>query len=211
MEKEFWRKKWEARDLGFHQERPNPSLVRHIGELGLPKPGRVFVPLCGKTLDIAWLRSKGYLVAGCEIIVTAVEEFFRELDVIPRIEKIGDIHRYHHDGIDLFVGDIFRLTQETLGAVDGVYDRAALVALPKPMRHRYTAHLQEITRGAPQILICYEYDQTRVDGPPFSISPDEVREHYGAERAVLLESSDVPGGMKGKCPARESIWKVKRV
>jgi len=95
----------------------------------------------------------------------------------------------------------------TLGSIDAIYDRAALVALPQEMRIRYTAHLTEITDKAPQLLITFEYDQSAMEGPPFSVSNEEVNELYGASYDLtLIASVDVPGGLKGRCPAKENAW-----
>jgi thiopurine S-methyltransferase len=105
------------------------------------------------------------------------------------------------------VGDIFALSRTMLGPVDAVYDRAALVAMPETMRPQYTAHLAELTKKAPQLLICYQYDQRVMDGPPFSISHEEINHYYrGIYDLRLLASADVPGGLKGKCPAKEHVW-----
>ena len=99
-----------------------------------------------------------------------------------------------------------------LGAVDAIYDRAALVALPKTMRNRYTTHLTEVTDKAPQLLVTYEYDQSLMDGPPFSISSEEVNQHYKHSYGLdLLVSADVPGGFKGKCAAKETVWLLQNV
>jgi thiopurine S-methyltransferase len=175
--------------------------------LRLAKGSRVFVPLCGKSLDLGWFLSQGDAVAGAELSELAVTQLFAELGVEPRISPIGRLKHYSGTQIDIFVGDIFDLTRELLGRIDAVYDRAALVALPESMRRRYTAHLTAITAIAPQLLICYEYDQAVMDGPPFSVKSEEVHRHYGASyRLKVLESSDVPGGLKGKCPATEMTW-----
>jgi thiopurine S-methyltransferase len=95
--------------------------------------------------------------------------------------------------------------------VDAIYDRAALVALPLEMRKQYTKHLMQITDIAPQFLISYVYDQSAIDGPPFSISKEEVNQHY-AESYNLnhIASTDVVGGMKGKCAAIENVWLLKK-
>lgn len=63
----------------------------------------------------------------------------------PQITQEGEIKHYSAENIDMFTGDIFELSSEMLGPVDAIYDRAALVALPKEMRKRYAGHLTEIT------------------------------------------------------------------
>src|SRR5262249_2938954 len=157
---------------------PNPLLVKYFNELSLAKCSRIFVPLCGKTLDISWLLSKGYPVAGAELSQIAIEQLFMELGMQPEISTVGGVEQWSSNNLDIFVGDIFALSRKMLGPVDAVYDRAALVAFPEEMRKRYTAHLTEITGKAPQLLISYDYDQSKMDGPPFSVSNEEVERHY---------------------------------
>jgi thiopurine S-methyltransferase len=211
MDARFWHDRWANNEIGFHKSEANPLLVKYFNELALAKGSRVFVPLCGKTLDIPWLLSNDYRVAGAELSAIAIEQLFAELGTTPAIEKSGGIDHYHANNIDIFVGDIFDVTRTMLGPVDAMYDRAALVALPENLRIQYTAHVAEITDHAPQLLICYEYDQRVTEGPPFSISHEEVRRHYGHRYNVtLLTSTDVPGGLKGKCTATEHVWLLRK-
>jgi len=210
MDAGFWHQKWESNDIAFHQAEANPLLVKYFPELSLARGGRIFLPLCGKTRDIAWLLSKGYRVAGAELSQIAVEQLFQGLGVAPQIAEAETARRYSAENLDIFCGDIFHLSRKMLGPVDAVYDRAALVALPKDMRGRYTAHLMEMTAQAPQLLICYDYDQNMMEGPPFSISNQEVRQHYEGRYALrLVATADVPGGLKGKCAAKENVWLLK--
>lgn len=211
MEKSFWHQRWEKNEIGFHAPEANPGLVRYFKELSLPENSRVFIPLCGKTLDIGWLLSKGHRVAGAELSRIAIEQLFQELGVVPRITKAGPLEHFRAENLDIFVGDLFELEKGLLGPVDAVYDRAALVALPPEMRVRYTKHLMAITDKAPQLLICYEYDQSLAPGPPFSVPPEEVQRHYqGPYRTALLANDPVPGGLRGKVEAKESVWSLKR-
>ncbi len=207
MDAHFWHQRWHTNEIPFHERTANPLLLRHFPTLALANGARVFVPLCGKSLDLGWLRSRGHAVTGAELSELAVQQLFAELGLDPSIAELGHVRRYRAARIDVFVGDIFQLTREMLGPVDAVYDRAALVALPAEMRRRYAAHLTDITAHAPQLLVCYEYDQTLLSGPPFSVDRNELQGHYGeSHRLTLLESTDVAGGLKGKCPATEQVW-----
>ena len=207
MDAKFWHQRWGKNEIGWHETRVNPLLVQHFNELGLEKGSRIFIPLCGKTLDISWLHAQGYRIAGAELSKVAIEQLFTELGVQPNISALGEGEQWSAKHIDIFVGDIFALSTKTLGHVDGIYDRAALVAFPEDMRNRYARHLIEITAKAPQLLICYDYDQRCIDGPPFSIPDEEVKRQYAsAYQLKLLSSTEVPGGLKGKCPANEKAW-----
>jgi thiopurine S-methyltransferase len=210
MEAHFWHQKWQRGDIGFHQAQANPLLVRHLDDLRLQPDARVFLPLCGKTLDIAYLLDRGYRVAGAELSELAVQALFDSLNLRPTIQQVGTLKLYRGPSIDIYAGDVFSLDALTLGGIDAIYDRAALVALPADMRKRYAAHLAEISRGAPQLLISYTYDQTLIDGPPFSITTDEVERLYGDNyRPTVLATYEVEGGLKGKVPATETVWLLK--
>jgi thiopurine S-methyltransferase len=207
----FWHRKWEEGEIGFHESDVNKLLVSYLHHLSLVKGDCVFVPLCGKTLVISWLLANGYRVAGAELSRIAIEQLFAELGVKPEISVAGSMDRYSAPNIDIFVGDIFDLSSEILGPVDAVFDRAALVALPDKMRNRYAVHLMNITDRAPQLLICYEYDQGSMAGPPFSVSNEEIRQHYSdSYELTLVSSTDLPGGLKGRCSAKENVWLLKK-
>lgn len=178
MQADFWHERWKSNNIGFHLDTVNPLLVEFIGELNLTPNQRIFLPLCGKTHDIAWLLAQGYRVVGIELSKTAITQLFESLGVEPQISKHGRFRLYSAKSLAIWQGDFFALTASLLGKVDAVYDRAALVALPLEMRQEYTGHLRIISNAAPQLLICSEYDQTLRDGPPFSVSSDEVSAHY---------------------------------
>ncbi len=211
MDAKFWHDRWASNEIGFHKNEANPLLVNYIDELSLRNGGRLFLPLCGKTLDIGWLLSRGYRVAGAELSAVAIEQLFAELGVTPTITRVGALDHYRAPQLDIFMGDIFQVTPELLGPVDAIYDRAALVALPQDMRARYAAHLTTLTAQAPQLLISFEYDQHAMEGPPFSVTEEEIRQHYGRRYAItVLTSLDVPGGLKGRCPATERVYLLKK-
>lgn len=209
MEADFWHERWENAQIGFHEGEVNRMLAAHLGALSIAPGSRIFLPLCGKTRDIAWLLAKGYRVVGAELSEIAVQQLFDELPLVPKVTRTGPLKRYAAEDIDILVGDIFDLTPEVLGPVDAVFDRAALVALPEEMRGRYTNHIATVTQRAPQLLVTFEYDQSVMKGPPFSLSQSEVEDRYGAHYDItLLADAEVQGGLKGVCPAREKALRL---
>ncbi|MCL4165555.1 UNVERIFIED_CONTAM: hypothetical protein GTU68_005190, partial [Idotea baltica] len=169
MEADFWHERWSNNEIGFHENEVNPLLVDHINDLNLAEDSRIFLPLCGKTRDIAWLHSQGYKVVGIELSEHAVKQLFQDLGQTPEITQIGELSLYSIEDIEIYVGDFFNLSKEQLGKIDAVYDRASLIALPDTMRGQYAKHLVAITANVPQLLITLEYDQSALNGPPFSI------------------------------------------
>ena len=212
MNANFWHQKWEQGDIGFHKTEANPLLIEHFEKLNLAKGSRVFLPLCGKSRDCEWLLTCGYRVVGAELSELAINELFKELGVTPEISKIGKLTRYSAKGIDMLVGDIFNVSAEYLGPIHAIYDRAALVALPAFIRQQYTSHLMNITNAAPQLLISYEYNQLLMDGPPFSVNANEVKQHYGATYHLKsVDIKNVAAGLKGKVASVETAWLLQKI
>lgn len=210
MDPDFWHAKWQSNQIGFHNDQVHPMLARHFPTLGLAGDARVFLPLCGKTRDIEWLLAQGCRVAGAELSQTAIEQLFDELGRAPEVTDLGPITRYSTERIDIFVGDIFDLDDATLGPIDAVYDRAALVALPANIRVRYAAHMTDITARTRQLLISFEYDASTVSGPPFPVDGTEIAALYPRTEARLIETRRVDG-LKGVTPAHELVWHLDRV
>jgi len=211
VDSEFWKERWEKNQIGFHLDEVNPMLVKHFDSLKLKENASIFLPLCGKTLDMQWLLSKGYNIIGAELSELAIQQLFDELQVKPDVSTNSNFKVYQARNLKIFVGDIFNLVDEVLGPIDAVYDRAALVALPFSLREKYTIHLRELTKEIPQLLINFTYDQNLMNGPPFSVSAEEIKEHYSKSYKIdLLESKEVEGKFKGKVYAQEMAWLLKK-
>lgn len=192
MQESFWLERWQSNQIGFHARQVNPLLVRHWPSVANDPNIPVLVPLCGKSLDIAWLAARGHRVVGVELAELAVEAFFAEQGVQPSISHEGAFKVYRHGRISLLCGDFFALQAQHLQGCALFYDRAALIALPTAMRERYVAHLQLILPpGSQGLLVTLDYDQAQMDGPPFSVSDTQVRAWDGKVwDSELLESQD---------------------
>ncbi len=180
MDAEFWKRRWENNETGFHLDEVNPFLPRFWSRLPIPENSRVFVPLCGKSLDLRWLREQGHEVWGVELSPLALQQFFSEQGLRPEIHRVGAFEIWETDGIRLFCGDFFELTPELLGSPSVVYDRASMIALPPTMRPNYARHLQSLVPAcAPRLLVTLDYEQAQMAGPPFAVSEAEVEALYG--------------------------------
>jgi thiopurine S-methyltransferase len=193
MEKEFWLQRWEREEIGFHQDEINPHLQRYWQELFPDRQGKVFVPLCGKSRDMLWLRQRGHHVLGVELSAIAVQAFFRENGYAPQHFDSPGFEHCEADDIHILCGDFFDLRKDDLTGVNFVYDRASLVALPPEMRARYARHLVQILPPGTQILLLtFDYPQAEMPGPPFAVSAGEVESLYAEHASIsLLSGHDV--------------------
>ena len=193
MDADYWCERWAKSETGFHQNEINPHLQRFWPAINLAPGSRVFVPLCGKSRDMLWLRGQGHEVVGVEICPLAVEAFFAESGLQASVTKHGAFSIYQTEGLRLYCGDFFQMTSEDMAGVSAVFDRASLIALPPSMRSVYAAHMQSIlASGVNTLLVTFDYLQHEMHGPPFSVKEPEVRALYETTGEVrLLFSADI--------------------
>ncbi|WP_146345387.1 thiopurine S-methyltransferase [Falsiphaeobacter marinintestinus] len=210
MEETFWQERWREGRIGFHEAKANRLLEAHFPALGLTAGNTVFVPLCGKSLDLDWLLGQGLRVVGIEFSEEAVKEVFTRLGLDPVVQDVGGLKRYENGDLVIFVGDIFALTRDLLGPVAAVYDRAAVVAMAPEDRARYAAHTSDLSGTAQQLVITFDYDQSRMSGPPFAVNADYVADLYGKPYGInRLERSDIKGPMGERTGGgAEEVWLI---
>lgn len=185
MDSQHWLDRWEQHQIGFHQNEINQHLKQFWPELQIPIGTRVFVPLCGKTRDMLWLREQGYDVVAIELSPIAVQDFFSENDLTSVQRSEGGFSVCEIPGIRIFCGDFFDLEPHQLEGVGVVYDRASLIALPPEMRRRYVEKLSQLFPTAINtLLITMDYPQQEMSGPPFSVTMEEVQVLYAGRYEI---------------------------
>jgi len=195
MDAEYWQQKWDEEKIGFHQADTNKRLVTFWPQVSFAERSRakpsgavqescVFVPLCGKSLDMLWLHKQGHQVLGIELSDKAVQAFFSENHLGYDTRQDGQFTYYVGNGdalgITIMVGDYFALTPDHCQPCDAFYDRASMIAMPPDMRERYTDHLATLMpAGSEGLLLTISYDQSRMQGPPFSVTSESVQKLLG--------------------------------
>lgn len=191
MDPSFWLKRWQANEIGFHQDKVQPALVKHWRTLNLPKGARVFVPLCGKSLDMTWLADQGMTVIGSELSELAADAYFSERGQTASVRSVDGFTVKTAGSVEIWCGDFFALKPEHINAT-AAYDRAALVAMPPGMQAQYAAKLAELMpAGSQTLLIGLDYKQDEMKGPPFAIPRAHVDALFDGHFAVsLIEAKD---------------------
>ncbi len=185
MQPDFWLNRWRTAQIGFHQAAVDRHLQAYWPLLKLPPNSPVFVPLCGKSLDLLWLRDVGHSVVGVELSPLALEAFVTEHAIPARRRVLDRFDVFEADGFRLFCGDFFELTPTLLGSVSAVYDRAALISWTPEARESYVKHLTSLTsRGTQMLLTAVEYPPEQMQGPPFPLSRDTIENLYAGRFSV---------------------------
>lgn len=170
-----------------------PGLKKHWANLNISDESVVLVPLCGKSVDLIWLSEHVKKVVGVEVSEKAIQEFFAGQNVVPKTDTFADFTIYTAGNIELWCGDFFKFPKHKYPKFDLIYDKAALVALPKEMRIRYSKKVIELSSEATQILLHhFEYNQNEMNGPPFSVMENEVNLLFGKHFTIsVLEENDI--------------------
>lgn len=169
----------------------------------------MLVPLCGKAYDLIWIEAQGNEVVGVELSEIAVRAFFHENGIEYRLSE-GVPQRFVavDRNISIVCGDYFDVSDAPFSAC---YDRGGLVALPPALRPRYVEHTRSLlTKNPYHLVITLEYDQSAVDGPPFSVPEDEFRSYWPAlERLASYDDLDVPPKFReaGLRSFNEVVWR----
>lgn len=191
MEKSYWSSRWRKNKIGFHASEADDALTRFWHTLGLPDGTTVFVPLCGKSLDMLWLVQQGHYVKGVEFVEKACVQFFSENGMKPKITSHRFGAMYASSKIILWAADVLKLPNSEIAGCDAIYDRAALVALPSDMRIDYINKIADnLKPGTPYLLVVFEYDENIMQGPPFSIREKEIHRLFDNYYTIRLLSSE---------------------
>jgi thiopurine S-methyltransferase len=218
VQPDFWLDRWRTGQIGFHQAAVDRHLQTYWPLLRLPANSAIFVPLCGKSLDLIWLRDFGHAVIGVELSQVAVQSFLMKHGIPAKRRMAGDFDIYEADSFILFCGDYFKLTPALLGSVSAVYDRAALISWIPAARESYVKHLTSLTRAGTQtLLIVVEFPQEQMSGPPFPVTRDTIENlyagHYSIEELGRHEILELEPRLKarGLTELREVCYRVTRL
>ena len=168
-------------ELWLHQLAVNPHLVKFWPNFRLTVEDRVFVPLCGKSLDLLWIARQGHKVVGVELSPVAVRAFFRESKLQPTRRKAGKFTLWESGNVRILCGDFFDLAASDLGHISIVFDRASLTALPDDIRVAYIAQLRRILPASCRMLLLTteEPEEGETQEQPFAVA-DEIASLYAA-------------------------------
>jgi thiopurine S-methyltransferase len=188
LDSRYWRKRWDEGKIGFHRNETNPLLVDFYDRFIDENSRRVYLPLCGKSEDLNWLRNKGLEVHGCDVSSLAFEAFFKENG----LEYESSDHEFRSGNICLHEGDFFALAAEQIGQFDAIYDRAAMVAIEHNRHDDYAKRLLELLEPHGRILLIgFDYDPLEMAGPPFSLSEQNIKTAFHGAKIEQLAETDI--------------------
>ncbi|XP_028397722.1 probable thiopurine S-methyltransferase [Dendronephthya gigantea] len=190
---EDWAKSWDDNRTGWHLDHVNSNLTENIEFLTDGKQNlRIFVPLCGKTLDLLWLVRQGHTVIGVEAVPKAIEDFFKENDISyekKTLDGYGHCFMAFGGKLKIFNCDYFKFNSSLAGGkVDCIWDCNSLGAIPPNDWTQYLQiSLELLNRSHGRILFqAFLYDQDEYAGPPYSVPIEKLSSLLGDSYELQL-------------------------
>nr|CAB3267192.1 thiopurine S-methyltransferase-like [Phallusia mammillata] len=188
-----WDNKWKAEKTMWHRNEVHVDLLKHEKLLDT---GRIFLPLCGKSVDLKYLAEKGHEVVGLEFSEKACDDFFQENGLQFTKRKLVDFAFFQYEAkelkITIFQGDMFDANKSLLGSFDAIWDRGSFVAINESDRPKYAKILCNILKPTGKVLLnSFTYDSTEFGGPPHSADRETVEKVFGSTfKVTFLDSYD---------------------
>lgn len=151
----------------------HPMIKKHLNKLTNQLiPRKLFIPMCGKAVDMAVLARMGHSVVGVEFYELAVQVFFNENNItcskkcVPLLDGI----LYESDEFDLRVywTNILQFNPKLENGFDGVCDRGGLESIDIPLRKKNANVLTSILSKGTNYLLD-TWDRPPGIGPPYYI------------------------------------------
>ncbi|XP_076821491.1 putative thiopurine S-methyltransferase [Clavelina lepadiformis] len=186
MEANDWLKMWETNNIRFHQNSVHPHLVKHEKNV-FSVNSRIYLPLCGKTLDMNYLSEKGHDVVGCEFSEIAILDFFKEHSIAFTCKTVNssghefDIYEATDIKITIYKGDFFALGSQVTGKFDGIWDRGGFVAVNPSQHGDYAKVIKDVLKpNGKYLLNSCRFPDPNWKGPPHSISQEDMENTFGS-------------------------------
>uniref|UniRef100_S4R8E2 thiopurine S-methyltransferase n=2 Tax=Petromyzon marinus TaxID=7757 RepID=S4R8E2_PETMA len=193
----YWQGAWQRRQIGFHDPNVHEKLIKYLDAMRSGRAKlRVFLPLCGKAVDMKWLADLGHEVVGVEGVESAIVEFFSEQNVEFRRQTVpslpdGELFQSLDGKMSVYRCDFFNFTSAVAGRFDAMWDRGGLVAINASDRERFAAIMTDLMApGCRYLLDTFNYNDLTFKGPPHYVPESEIRALYGERCDVELLESD---------------------
>ncbi|KAK3735884.1 hypothetical protein RRG08_041071 [Elysia crispata] len=193
----YWTKRWENNQIAFHKTEVHRMLIKHQKMLSSNgKPKNVFVPLCGKTLDLKWLADQGIKTVGLDIALIALQQVFTESGLewketnVPLLGADGKLLSSKDGELKLYCGDMMKFSEDIAGTFDAVWDRGCIVALERENLKRYVQIIKNILKPGGRILVeLLQFDVAIMDDitsptkppPPYPTYEEDLKSLYEPE------------------------------
>jgi SAM-dependent methyltransferase len=149
---EFWEARFRDGITPWDAGRTPARLIRF---LQTESPGRVLIPGCGSGYEVRAFHDAGWDVLAIDYTPAAIARARLELGALANRVLLADFFRFDAPAVDL------------------VYERAFLCALPRHLWLDYAARMEQLLRPGARIAGFYFFSDV-LRGPPFGLAAGQL-------------------------------------
>lgn len=193
---EDWLEMYEKFPDSNEKGQPSKVLVKYLKEILPSEPGRVLLPLCGKSPDLRWLYDRGNTVVGIECSEKVVKNFFETYpDLKHTVHDLpyGKVYKSEDERLQVYICNVIHIPEGELGEFDAVFDWAAYTAINTKERQKYVDIMKSCMRSDSRYFleVCHDLEEG-AKGTPNSISFRTIKLEFGWDRKMkFLETKDI--------------------
>lgn len=179
----MWKECWNTPNVEFHNPQLNELFVKYHQRM-LTRPGmRIFVPLCGKAVEMKWLVDHGHKVVGLEAAPVPCKAFFEENGIPYNVKEMKGIHGEKYESLDhnivIYSCDFFLFTADICGEFDGIWDSGGLNSMDVEDREAYIRRIRTLMgKGCVNLTEFVNFDKSMVD-ITWSMTKEELQKVFG--------------------------------
>lgn len=192
-----WSNRWREGRAGWHLDCVHKMLAKYFDKMANGRSDlKIFVPLCGKAMDMKWMFDQGHRIVGVEYDEKVVKELFEESQIeVADVKEMGGLKLYSSaDGrFKVYQGDFFLFKKEyEPEPMSGIWDRGSLVAVNVADREKYASVILTVMGcDCRYLLDTLEYDVSQYVGVPHCVTDSEIHVLYSSKCNIeRLERSD---------------------
>ena len=170
-ESSYWEERYQGQTPRWDLGEAAPGF-RTLLEHNKPNPGKTAVLGCGRGYDAVLFAESGFDVIGFDFAPTAIT------DSISLAKKSQSTATF-------LQRDIFDLGAEFPAYFDYVVEHTCFCAIPPERRSEYVKLVRSILRPNGQLIAVF-FTHNRPGGPPFGVTPAEIRQYFEADFEVLI-------------------------
>lgn len=169
---EYWEHRYQEKTTRWDLGKAAPPLVNLLNSPDLAlKTGRVAVLGCGRGYDAILFADRGFDVIGFDFAPLAIAE-------------ATTLAQANQNSAQFLQRDIFNLAGEFSGYFDYVVEHTCFCAIDLEKRPDYVKLVRQILKPEGELIGIF-FTHPRSGGPPFGITPTEIRQYFEADFEIL--------------------------
>ncbi len=167
----FWERHYQAGSLRWDLGQAAPPFVNWLNSSEAPRPGRAVVLGCGRGYDALLFAARGFEVVGVDFAPSA-------------IAAAQQLAQATGSSAQFLQRDIFGLAAEWTGQFDYVVEHTCFCAIAPAKRSDYVRLVRALLRPQGELIGLF-FTHSRAGGPPFGVTPEQLRQYFEAEFEIL--------------------------